>query len=74
MPRQSDPLRHALRRARFLRDEATFQLQEDAKTEPAIWRVNGALVGHLDRLINDDYDHDRSEVEGGFFTIVPPKE
>ena len=52
-PPSPEPLRHALRRARFLRDEATFQLQEDAKTEPAIWRVNGALVGHLDRLIND---------------------
>jgi hypothetical protein len=28
----------------------------------------------LDRLINDDYDNDRSEVDGGVFTIVPPKE
>ncbi|MEV4532547.1 aromatic acid exporter family protein [Asanoa sp. NPDC049518] len=52
-PPSPEPLRHALRRARFLRDETTFQLQEDAKTEPAIWRVNGALVGHIDRLIND---------------------
>ncbi len=52
-PPSPEPLRHALRRARFLRDETTYQLQEDAKTEPAIWRVNGALVGHIDRLIND---------------------
>ncbi|GIF66757.1 FUSC family protein [Asanoa ishikariensis] len=52
-PPSPEPLRHALQRARFLRDETTFQLQEDAKTEPAIWRVNGALVGHIDRLIND---------------------
>lgn len=28
----------------------------------------------LDRLIHDDYDNDRSEVEGETFTIVPPKE
>mgnify|MGYP003576596652 CR=1 FL=1 len=27
----------------------------------------------LDRMINDDYDNDRSEVEGGLFTIVPPE-
>jgi hypothetical protein len=52
-PPSPEPLRHALRRARFLRDEATYQLQEDAKTQPAIWRINGALVGHLDRMIND---------------------
>ena len=28
----------------------------------------------LDRLIHDDYDNDRSEVEGGLFTILPPAE
>jgi hypothetical protein len=28
----------------------------------------------LDRMIHDDYDNDRSEVEGGLFTIVPPAE
>jgi hypothetical protein len=27
----------------------------------------------LDRMINDDYDNDRSEVEGGLFTILPPE-
>ena len=52
-PPSPEPLRHALGRARFLRDETTYQLQEDAKTQPAIWRVNGAMVGHIDRLIND---------------------
>jgi hypothetical protein len=26
-----------------------------------------------DRLLNDDYANDRSEVDGDFFTIVPPK-
>ena len=28
----------------------------------------------LDRMINDDYDNDRSEVEDGLFTILPPEE
>jgi hypothetical protein len=28
----------------------------------------------LDRLIHDAYDNDRSEVEDGLFTIVPPKD
>jgi hypothetical protein len=28
----------------------------------------------LDRLIQDPYDNDRSELEGEVFTIVPPKE
>jgi hypothetical protein len=28
----------------------------------------------LDRMINDDYDNDRSEVEDGLFTILPPGE
>jgi len=28
----------------------------------------------LDRMMHDDYDNDRSEVEDGLFTIVPPKE
>ena len=27
----------------------------------------------LDRMINDDYDNDRSEVEDGLFTILPPE-
>jgi hypothetical protein len=31
-------------------------------------------VPGLDRLINDDYDNDRSELEGDVFTIVPPKD
>jgi hypothetical protein len=31
-------------------------------------------VPGLDRLINDDYDNDRSELEGEVFTIVPPKD
>jgi hypothetical protein len=28
----------------------------------------------FDRMMHDDYDNDRSEVEDGLFTIVPPKE
>jgi hypothetical protein len=43
-------------------------------TEP--WVVNLAYerAAGLDRLMHDDYDNDRSEVEGGFFTIEPPQE
>jgi len=59
-PPSPEPLRHALRRARFLRDEATYRLQEDAASGPEVWRLNGALVGHLDRLISDlDPDTER---------------
>ena len=61
-PPSPGPLRTALRRARFLRDEATHQLQQDAKTGQDIWRINGALVGHLDRLISD-LDPDTESVQ-----------
>ena len=42
----------------------------------APWVVNLAYerAKGLDRMINDDYDNDRSEVENGMFTIAPPKE
>jgi hypothetical protein len=49
---------------------------EDPVTLSAPWVIELAYerVTGLDRMINDDYDNDRSEVEGGFFTILPPKE
>jgi hypothetical protein len=40
------------------------------------WVVELAYVraAGLDRMINDDYANDRSVVENGVFTILPPKE
>ena len=42
----------------------------------APWVVNLVYTraAGLDRLIHDDYDNDRSEVEGGLFTILPAAE
>lgn len=49
---------------------------EDPATLSAPWVVELAYVRAtgLDRMINDDYANDRSEVENGLFTIAPPKE
>jgi hypothetical protein len=49
---------------------------EDPVTLTGPWVVNLAYTRGtgLDRLIHDDYANDRSEVEGGLFTIVPPKQ
>jgi hypothetical protein len=46
---------------------------EDPVTLSAPWVINLAYTraAGLDRMIHDDYDNDRSEVEGGLFTIVP---
>jgi hypothetical protein len=48
----------------------------DPVTLSAPWVVNLVYerAKGLDRMINDDYDNDRSEVENGLFTIVPPEE
>jgi hypothetical protein len=48
---------------------------EDPVTLAKPWVVNLTYVRAegTDRLLNDDYANDRSEVEGGVFTIVPPK-
>ena len=48
----------------------------DPVTLSAAWVINLVYVRArgLDRMINDDYDNDRSEVEDGLFTIVPPEE
>ena len=49
---------------------------EDPVTLAAPWviELDYVRLPALDRLIHDAYDNDRSEVEGGVFTIVPPKE
>jgi hypothetical protein len=48
---------------------------EDPVTLAKPWVVNLTYVraAGTDRLINDDYANDRSEVDGDTFTIVPPK-
>jgi hypothetical protein len=48
----------------------------DPTTLSMPWVVELAYVraAGLDRMINDDYANDRSEVENGLFTILPPKE
>lgn len=47
----------------------------DPTTLTAPWVLTLAYVRApgMDRLINDDYANDRSEVDGDTFTIVPPK-
>lgn len=49
---------------------------EDPVTLTAPWVIDLAYTraAGLDRMINDDYDNDRSVVEGGLFTIVPDEE
>ena len=48
---------------------------EDPVTLAKPWVLNLTYVRAegTDRLLNDDYANDRSEVEAGLFTIVPPK-
>jgi len=48
---------------------------EDPVTLASPWVVNLSYVraAGSDRLLNDDYANDRSEVDGDSFTITPPK-
>jgi hypothetical protein len=51
-PARSDAdLRAALERARSLREEANKALVADARRDPDVWRVNGALLAHVDRML-----------------------
>src|SRR5688572_7539197 len=49
---------------------------EDPVTLTGPWVVNLAYTRSkgLDRMIHDDYDNDRSEIENGFFAILPAEE
>jgi hypothetical protein len=49
---------------------------EDPVTLAEPWVIELVYVRAtgLDRLVHDDYDNDRSELDGGIFTIMPPKE
>jgi hypothetical protein len=49
----ADGLRQAVRRARSLRDRASDALMVDARRDPKLWRVHGAMLSHLDRLLDD---------------------
>jgi hypothetical protein len=51
--RDADELRRALAVARTARDAASAALLVDAGREPAIWRMHGALLGPIDRLLVD---------------------
>lgn len=67
----TDELRGALERARGLREQARVLLAEDAAPDPAIWRVNGALLAHVDRLLAD-LDPDAENVAPAVQRPGPP--
>jgi hypothetical protein len=46
-----DRLRQALTRARSLRDAANRMMLVDAQRHPEIWRMHGAVLGIIDRLL-----------------------
>jgi hypothetical protein len=46
-------LRHALRRAASRRNAASAALAVDPRRQPDIWRVHGALLAHIDRLLTE---------------------
>ena len=45
-----------------------------ALTQPWVVNLVYTRATGLDRMIHDDYDNDRSEVEDGLFTILPAEE
>jgi hypothetical protein len=63
-------LRRAVLRARALRDAASTAMLVDAREEPAIWRVHGAVLGHLDRLL-DEIDPDADAAAHAINRLVP---
>ena len=77
----SPPLSEQARYVERLRMTAPDRIEsvmtiEDPVTLTKPWVVNLVYTRAtgLDRMIHDDYDNDRSEVEDGLFTIVPPEE
>jgi hypothetical protein len=70
--RSTDELRGALERGRDLRERAIGLLLEDAKPDPGIWRVNGALLGHVDRLLAE-LDPDAETVSTAITRPGPPE-
>jgi hypothetical protein len=63
-------LRRAVRRARTLHDAASTALLVDAQVEPEIWRVHGAVLGHLDRLL-DEIDPDAEGAAHAINRLTP---
>jgi hypothetical protein len=57
------------------RIESTMTIEDPVTlAEPWIIHLDYVPTRGLDRLIHDDFDNDRSEVEGDTFTIVPPEQ
>ena len=57
------------------RIESVMRIEDPVTlSEPWVIDLVYTRAAGLDRLIHDDYDNDRSEVEGGLFTIVPDQE
>jgi hypothetical protein len=48
---------------------------EDPQTLTKSWTYNAVYLRtpNIDRLVQDTFDNDRSEVENGAFVILPPK-
>ncbi|NJC65007.1 FUSC family protein [Planosporangium flavigriseum] len=68
----ADGLRQAVRRARTLRDVASSALRVDAGKEPEIWRAHGAVLEHLDRLL-DEIDPDAEEAAYAIGRVAPAR-
>jgi hypothetical protein len=57
------------------RIESVMSIEDPVTFErPFVVELAYVRTTGLDRLIHDAYDNDRSEVENGLFTIVPPKD
>ena len=57
------------------RIESVMTIEDPATlSAPLVVELAYVRATGLDRMINDDYANDRSEVENGLFTIAPPKE
>jgi aromatic acid exporter family member 1 len=70
-PARSDTdLRQALQRAHALREDANRLLVADARRDPGIWRVNGALLAHVDRMLTE-VDPDGETVSAAIARPVP---
>ncbi len=62
--RAEEKLGEALARARRRPDALVEKLAVDAHTQPGLWRVHGALLAHLDRLLYE-VDPDAGTQAGG---------
>jgi hypothetical protein len=63
-------LRRAVRRARTFQDVAGTAMLVDAQKEPEIWRTHGAVLGHVDRLL-DEIDPDAEAAAHALNRLTP---